>query len=80
MPPIGGYSKRVTNEWSVVYIEKPMNISHEQLQELTEIIEDTVAYSCDQWQISGEKAWTVIQCLSMAKLAELEGVITSDVA
>jgi hypothetical protein len=57
-----------------------MNISHEQLQELTEIIEDTVQYSCDQWQVSGEKAWTVIHCLSMAKLDELEDVISSDVA
>ena len=57
-----------------------MNISQEQLEELTEIIEDTVTYSCDQWQISGEKAWTVIHCLSVAKLSELEGIFTSDVA
>jgi hypothetical protein len=70
----------VTNEWSVVYISNQMEISREQLQELTEVIEDTVQYSCDQWQISGEKAWTVIHCLSIAKLAELEGIVTSDVA
>jgi hypothetical protein len=57
-----------------------MEISREQLQELTEVIEDTVQYSCDQWQISGEKAWTVIHCLSIAKLAELEGLVTSDAA
>ena len=57
-----------------------MEMSREQLQELTEVIEDTVQYSCDQWQMSGEKAWTVIHCLSIAKLAELEGVVTSDVA
>jgi len=57
-----------------------MEISREQLQELTEIIEDTIQYSCDQWQISGEKAWTVVHCLSIAKLAELEGLVTSDVA
>jgi hypothetical protein len=57
-----------------------MNISQDQLEELTSIIEDTVQYSCDQWQISGEKAWTVIHCLSIAKLAELEGIVTSDVA
>jgi hypothetical protein len=70
----------VTNEWSVVYISIQMEISREQLQELTEVIEDTIQYSCDQWQISGEKAWTVIHCLSIAKLAELEGIVTSDVA
>ena len=57
-----------------------MEMSREQLQELTEIFEDTIQYSCDQWQISGEKAWTVLHCLSIAKLAELEGLVTSDVA
>jgi len=57
-----------------------MEMSREKLQELTEIIEDTIQYSCDQWQISGEKAWTVVHCLSIAKLAELEGLVTSDVA
>ncbi len=57
-----------------------MEISREQLQELTEVIEDTIQYSCDQWQISGEKAWTIVHCLSIAKLAELEGLVTSDVA
>ena len=57
-----------------------MEISREQLQELTEVIEDTIQYSCDQWQISGEKAWTVLHCLSIAKLAELEGLVTSDAA
>ena len=57
-----------------------MELSREQLQELTEIIEDTIEYGCDQWQMSGEKAWTIVNCLSIAKLAELEGVVTSDVA
>ena len=57
-----------------------MEISREQLQELTEVIEDTIQYSCDQWQISGEKAWTIVHCLSMANLAELEGLVTSDAA
>ena len=68
------------SDGSVVYISNQMEISREQLQELTEVIEDTVQYSCDQWQISGEKAWTVLHCLSIAKLAELEGLVTSDVA
>ena len=57
-----------------------MKISSEQLQELTEVIEDTVEYACDRHTISGELAWTVIECLALAKLAELEGVVTSDVA
>ena len=57
-----------------------MSMTQEQLQELTEIIEDTVQYSCDQWQISGETAWKVVHCLTIVKLAELEGAVTSDVA
>jgi len=57
-----------------------MNISDEQLKELTGVIEDTVQYYCDQYKASGERTWTVIHCLSVAKLAELEGIITSDVA
>jgi hypothetical protein len=57
-----------------------MEISREQLQELTEVIEDTVEYACDQFTMSGEKAWTIVHCLATAKLAELEGLVTSDVA
>ena len=57
-----------------------MEISREQLNELTEIIEDTVEYGCDQWMISGEKAWAIIECLAIAKQAEIAGLVTSDVA
>ena len=57
-----------------------MEISREQLQELTEVIEDTVSYACDQWMISGEKAWAVLECLAIAKQAEIAGEVTSDVA
>ena len=57
-----------------------MEISREQLKELTEIIEDTIEYGCDQWMISGEKAWPIIECLAIAKQAEFAGLVTSDVA
>ena len=50
-----------------------MNISGPQLADLTEVIEDTVEYFCDKEQVSGELAWTVIQCLATAKIAELKG-------
>ena len=63
-----------------VYISIQMQISREQLNELTEVIEDTVEYACDQWMISGEKAWAIIECLAIAKQAELAGLVTSDVA
>ena len=54
-----------------------MDISGEVLLELTEVIEDTVEYACDQHCISGELAWTVLQCLATAKLAELNGELAS---
>ena len=50
-----------------------MEISREKLQELTEIIEDTIEYACDQWMLSGELAWSVLECLAQAKQAEIKG-------
>ena len=50
-----------------------MNISHEQLIELTEVVEDTIEYFCDKEQVSGELVWTCIESLATAKLVELSG-------
>ena len=50
-----------------------MNISRPHLQEITEVIEDTVQYACDKSGNSGELMWTVVLTLSQAKLAELGG-------
>ena len=58
----------------LLYISQfQMNISGPQLVELTEVIEDTIEYFCDKEQVSGELAWTVMQCLCTAKIAELNG-------
>jgi len=54
-----------------------MNISRPLLSEITEVIEDTVEYACDQNQISGELMWTVVESLATAKLAELRGQLAS---
>ena len=54
-----------------------MNISRPLLSEITEVIEDTVEYACDQNQISGELMWTVVESLATAKLAELRGELAS---
>ena len=75
-----GYIEYVPGDGPVVYISKQMKISREQLNELTEVIEDTVEYACDQYRMSGEKAWSVIECLAIAKQAEIAGLVTSDVA
>jgi hypothetical protein len=56
-----------------------MNISHAQLDELTGVIEDTVEYFCDQEQVSGELVWTVLECLAVAKQAELKGELAPTV-
>jgi len=50
-----------------------MEITRDALTELTEITEDTVEYFCDKQCISGQLAWTVIETLATAKLAELAG-------
>ena len=52
-----------------------MHISGPQLQELTEVVEDTIEYFCDKEQVSGELAWTVLECLAQAKQAELKGAL-----
>jgi len=57
--------------------KRQMQISHEQLTELTEIIEDTIEYFCDKEQASGELAWTVVECLATTKLAELNGELAA---
>ena len=51
-----------------------MFISREQLDELTALIEDTVAHHCDENISSGEMVWTVVECLAAAKLNELQNV------
>ena len=56
-----------------------MNISHEQLIELTEVVEDTIEYFCDKEQVSGELVWTVLECLAVAKQAELKGELAPTV-
>jgi len=70
----------VTNGGPAVYIKKQMQISQEQHDELIQVLEDTVQYACDQWTISGEAAWAIIECRAIARQAELAGLVTSDVA
>lgn len=52
-----------------------MELTKTQLQEITELFEDSAEYYCDQNLISGQKLWTVLECLATAKLAELNGEI-----
>ena len=59
------------------YLSKQMDCSKLQLDELTSVIEDTVEYACDQQTMSGELAWTIIECLATAKIAELKGELAA---
>ena len=54
-----------------------MNITQDQLTEITEVIEDTVEYACDKERLSGELVWTVVESLATAKLAELRGELAA---
>ena len=54
-----------------------MQISQAQLVQLTELIEDTVEFYCDQNVVSGQLVWTVVECLAAAKQAELEGELAA---
>jgi len=52
-----------------------MELTNTQLTELTELFEDTAEYYCDSNLMSGQKLWTVLECLAAAKLAEINGEI-----
>ena len=54
-----------------------MNISRELSTELRELLEDSLEYFCDENRLSGELAWTVVECLATAKLAEMRGELVA---
>ena len=62
----------------LVNIETNMEISREKHDKLFEIIEDAVEYFCDEETVSGEIAWTIVECIATAKLAELQGLLVVD--
>jgi len=52
------------------------NLSREAATELRELIEDTVEYFCDQNMVSGELAYTVVECIAVAKQAQMQGIVS----
>lgn len=50
-----------------------MEITKDKLNNLTELLKDSAEYFCDDNRISGETAWTILEALAEAKLAELNG-------
>ena len=61
-----------------VYILNILEISKAKAQELRELLEDTIEYFCDNELVSGELAWTITECLAIAKQAELKGLVVAD--
>ena len=55
-----------------------MQITQAQLQQLTELVEDTIEYYCDQNMASGQVAWAIVECLAVAKQAEIQGLVVAD--
>jgi hypothetical protein len=50
------------------------------LKSLQQLQEDTAEYFCDQnFPMSGELYWTMVECLATAKLAEIRGEVAPDV-
>ena len=69
--------RTIVRHYKGVQSKDTMNITREQLKEITEVIEDTVEYACDQNQLSGELMWTIIESLATTKLAELRGELAA---
>lgn len=50
------------------------------LKSLQQLQEDTAEYFCDQnFPMSGELYWTMVECFATAKLAEIRGEVAPDV-
>ena len=43
-------------------------------EDLIDAVEDAVSYICDEYMISGELAWVIVESLAEAKIAQLQGV------
>ena len=54
-----------------------MQISREKERELRELLEDTIEYYCDNNMVSGQLAWTIVECLAVAKQAEIAGELAA---
>jgi len=64
-------------DWACCLYHFQMHVSGPQMTELTEVIEDTIEYFCDKEHKSGEFAWTVLQALATAKIAEMKGELAA---
>lgn len=59
-------------------MRRKFSIDSQQLDEFNELIEDTLAYFCDEYMISGELSYVLIMALAEARLAEMNQYETTD--
>ena len=50
-------------------------LSRELHRELTGLVEDVVEHYCDKNMMSGELTWVIIECLAVAKQAQIRGEV-----
>ena len=55
--------------------EATYSLDQQAHKELQELLEDTVAYFCNEHMISGELAWLVTECYATAKVEQFRGNI-----
>jgi hypothetical protein len=56
-------------------IMNQITLDRSQTSFIRETLEDAIEYACDEMMISGEAAWIVVECLALAKQAELKGML-----
>ena len=49
------------------------SIDRDTMHELHELLEDIVSLYCNENMISGELAWLIVQCYSLAKIEQFKG-------
>lgn len=52
-----------------------ITLDRSQTSFIRETLEDAIEYACDEMMISGEAAWIVVECLALAKQAEIKGML-----
>lgn len=53
-------------------------LSKDTLDNFQELMEDTIAYFCDEYMISGEMAYLLMETFAQAKQDELKGLLNAD--
>ncbi len=53
-------------------------ISKDTLDEFQDLMEDTIAYFCDEYMISGEMAYVLMETFAQAKQEELAGTLDAN--